>query len=170
MLARSLPELEAAAAALVREHLRKLGRDGENWVAEGMPRIEAASAGLDHKACPFCAQDLAGSNLIPHYQAYFSDAYNQLKADIRTLGRGIAADHGGEVMAGFERSIRDVSETRFLEGLHANSGYPRRYRRGSPGMDRRPGKRSRDPTGQSSVAVGAHEAARPGCRGSRRFR
>lgn len=112
VLAQSLPELEAAAAALVREHLRKLGRDGENWVAEGMPRIEAASAGLDHKACPFCAQDLAGSTLILHYQAYFSDAYGQLKADIRTLGRGIASDHDGEVMAGFERSVRDASETR----------------------------------------------------------
>lgn len=78
VLARSLPDLEAAAAALVREHLRKLGRGGESWVAEGMPRIEAASAGLDHKACPFCAQDLAGSTLIGHYQAYFSDAYSQL--------------------------------------------------------------------------------------------
>ncbi|MRX49446.1 AAA family ATPase [Paracoccus sp. S-4012] len=112
VLARSLPDLEGAAAALVRDHLRKLGRDGESWVAEGMPRLEAASAGLDHKACPFCAQDLAGSTLIPHYQAYFSDAYSQLKDDIRTLGQGIAADHSGEVMAGFERSVRDASEIR----------------------------------------------------------
>lgn len=112
VLARSLPDLEAAAAARVRDHLKKLLRGGESWVAEGMPRIEAASAGLDHKACPFCAQDLAGSTMIQHYQAYFSDAYGQLKADIRTLGQGIAADHGGEVMAGFERSVRDVSETR----------------------------------------------------------
>lgn len=112
VLAQSLPDLEAAAAALVRDHLRRLGRGGESWVAEGMPRIEAASVGLDHQACPFCAQDLAGSTLIPHYQAYFSDAYSQLKADIRTLGQGIAAEHGGEVMAGFERSVRDASETR----------------------------------------------------------
>ncbi len=112
VLGRSLPDLEADAAARVRDHLRKLGRGGESWVAEGMPRIEAASAGLDHKACPFCAQDLSGSTLIPHYQAYFSDAYTQLKADIRTLGQRIAADHGGEVMAGFERSVRDASETR----------------------------------------------------------
>jgi wobble nucleotide-excising tRNase len=112
VLARSLPDLEAAAAALVRDHLRKIGRGGESWVAEGMSRIEAASAGLDHNACPFCAQDLLGSTLIPHYQAYFSDAYSQLKADIRTLGQGVAADHGGEVMAGFERSVRDASETR----------------------------------------------------------
>ncbi|MAQ81653.1 MAG: hypothetical protein CMH12_00300 [Maritimibacter sp.] len=112
VLARSLPDLEAAAAALVRDHLRKLGQGGEGWVADGMPRIEAASAGLDHQACPFCAQDLAGSTLIPHYQAYFSDLYSQLKSDIRTLGQGIAAAHGGEVMAGFERSVRDASETR----------------------------------------------------------
>ena len=112
VLGRSLPDLEADAATRVRDHLRKLGRGGENWVSEGMPRIEAASAGLDHGSCPFCAQDLAGSTLIPHYQAYFSHAYSQLKADIRTLGQGIAADHGGEVMAGLERSVRDASETR----------------------------------------------------------
>lgn len=112
VLGRSLPDLEADAAARVRDHLRKLGRGGESWVADGMPRIEVASAGLDHRSCPFCAQDLAGSPLIPHYQAYFSDSYSQLKADIRTLGQGIAAEHGGEVMAGFERSVRDASETR----------------------------------------------------------
>ncbi|WP_026756905.1 AAA family ATPase [Sediminimonas qiaohouensis] len=112
LLSRSLPDLEAGAAARVRDHLRKLGRGGESWVAEGMPRIEAASTGLDHRSCPFCAQDLAGSTLIPHYQAYFSEAYTQLKEDIRTLGQGVAADHDGEVMAGFERSVRDASETR----------------------------------------------------------
>ena len=112
VLALSLPDLEAAAAARVRDHLKKLGRGGESWVAEGMPRIAAASAGLDHKACPFCAQDLARSTLIQHYQAYFSDAYGQLRADIRALGKGIATDHGGEVMAGFERSVREASETR----------------------------------------------------------
>lgn len=112
VLARSLPDLEAAAAALVKDHLRKLGRGGESWIAEGVPRIQAASVGLDHKKCPFCAQDLAGSTLISHYQAYFSASYSDMKSDIRTLGTGVAAEHGGEVMAGFERSVRDASETR----------------------------------------------------------
>lgn len=112
VLGRSLSNLEADAAACVREHLTKLGEGGESWVAEGMPRIEAASAGLDHMSCPFCAQDLSGSTLIRHYRAYFSQAYTKLKADIRTLGQSIAADHGGDVMAGFERSVRDTSETR----------------------------------------------------------
>ena len=111
LLGRSLPDLEADAAARVRDHLSKLGRGGERWVAEGMPLIEAV-AGFDHMSCPFCAQDLSDSDLIPYYQAYFSDAYTQLKADIRVLGQGISADHSGEVMAAFERSVRDASESR----------------------------------------------------------
>lgn len=112
VLIRTLANLQAAAAVRVRDHLRKLGGGGENWVAEGMPRITGASEGLDHQSCPFCAQDLKGATIIQHYQAYFSEAYTQLKSDIRGLGQGIAADHGGDAMAGFERSVRDASETR----------------------------------------------------------
>ena len=39
ILERGLPGLEAGAAARVREHIAKLGHGGENWVADGMPRI-----------------------------------------------------------------------------------------------------------------------------------
>ena len=45
LLARSLPDLEAEAAAHVRAHLRRLGRDGETWVGDGMTRIASASEG-----------------------------------------------------------------------------------------------------------------------------
>lgn len=106
LLARTLTDLEAEAAARVKAHLRSLGEGGEAWVGEGMGRIAGASVGHDHNACPFCAQDLAGSALISHYQAYFSEAYAALKKAIIDTGLGIAATHGGEAPAAFERSVR----------------------------------------------------------------
>lgn len=106
LLARNLPDLEAAAAARVREHLRSLGRGGEAWVGDGMARIASASAAHDHEVCPFCAQDLEASPLIRHYQAYFSEAYEGLKSAITTTGQGINTTHGGDVPAAFERSVR----------------------------------------------------------------
>ncbi len=112
ILARALPDLEVEAGSRVREHLRSLGRDGEAWVGDGMGRIAGASAGHDHSVCPFCAQDLEGSSLIRHYQVYFSEAYEALKAAITEVGQGINRTHGGDVPAAFERSMRVATEGR----------------------------------------------------------
>src|SRR5690606_12819103 len=79
VLARTLADVQAETAARVREHLRRLGRGGEAWVGEGMSRVVGASEGQDGNACPFCAQDLAGSPLIRHYEVYFSEAYDGLE-------------------------------------------------------------------------------------------
>jgi wobble nucleotide-excising tRNase len=108
LLGRILPDLQADAAALVQEHLRQLGRGGEAWVGEGMTRLENVPDPHDHPSCPFCAQDLAGSPLIQHYEAYFSDAYNGLKSAITQTGQGVAAAHSGEMQAAFERSVRII--------------------------------------------------------------
>ncbi|KLE32494.1 hypothetical protein AAW00_13225 [Aurantiacibacter luteus] len=112
LLARTLPDLEADAAARVRDHLRRLGKGGEAWVGEGMGRVASVSADRTGEVCPFCAQDLAGSLLIGHYQAYFSEAYNALKRAITHVGQGINTTHGGDAPAAFERSVRVASENR----------------------------------------------------------
>jgi hypothetical protein len=112
LLGRTVPDLEAEAAARVRAHLRNLGRGGETWVSDGMGRIAGASQGNDHEVCPFCAQDLAGSPLIQHYQAYFSEAYDGLKSAITQTGQGINTTHGGEVPAAFERAVRVAAQGR----------------------------------------------------------
>jgi len=112
LLARNLPDLEAAAAAQVRDHLRRLGKEGEAWVGDGMGRIADASEGKRHEICPFCAQDLTGSPLIQHYQAYFSHAYAALKNAINETGQGINSAHGGDVPAAFERAVRVAVENR----------------------------------------------------------
>jgi wobble nucleotide-excising tRNase len=112
VLGRTLASLEAGAAARLREHMASLGKGGEAWAGEGMTRVAAASEGKDGEICPFCAQSLAGSSLIDHYQAYFSQAYTDLKEEISQTGRGIAASHGGDVPAAFERSVRVAVENR----------------------------------------------------------
>lgn len=110
ILKRDLPELEAAAGERVQTHLASIGDGGEEWVSEGMKRIEAASSGHDHEVCPFCAQDLRSSSLITHYQAYFSAEYGDLKRSIAEAIQSLHVTHGGEVMAAFERSVRVAIE------------------------------------------------------------
>src|SRR5208337_715846 len=79
-LVHDLPNLDAAAAARVQEHFRRLGREGEAWVAGGMGRIVPAENGND--SCPFCAQDLSLSVVVGHYRAYFGEEYTRLKRSI----------------------------------------------------------------------------------------
>lgn len=101
-----MAELEAAAAGRVRTHIARLGRGGEAWVSDGMTRIEPVSEGHDGEICPFCAQDLGGSELIGHYRAYFSQAYEDLKLAIRQTGVAIRDMHAGDIPSAFERDIR----------------------------------------------------------------
>lgn len=112
ILSRQLPDLEAEAAARVHEHLVKIGRDGEAWVGEGMGRIAGASAESDDDKCPFCAQDLGASPLIAHYQAYFSDAYAELRGSIDEIIDAISSGHTGDIQAAFERDIRNAEQNR----------------------------------------------------------
>lgn len=110
LLSRTLADVQADAAVQVRDHLRRIGRGGEAWIGEGLPRVAAASEGHDHDVCPFCAQDLAGSPIIAHYDAYFSEAYDGLKTAIIETGKATAADHGGDIQSAFERSVRIAVE------------------------------------------------------------
>lgn len=111
VLQQTLADLEVAAAERVRDHIASIGDGGEAWVADGMPRINPTSQGKDHEACPFCAQDLRGSDLIAHYRAYFSEEYEALKAAIRRIGIGVRDEHAGDIPAAFERSIRTGVQT-----------------------------------------------------------
>ncbi len=109
LLSKGLPELDAKALALVQEHIRHLGRGGEAWVADGMKRaVELVPKGQEN--CPFCAQDLAGSPLLVHYRAYFSEAYEDLKREIGETAQTFRANQGGDVPAAFERSVREAIE------------------------------------------------------------
>lgn len=111
VLGRTLPDLEAAAAERVRTHIAKLGRGGESWVSEGMALIAPVSEGDEGEVCPFCAQDLAGSDLIDHYRAYFSQEYDDLKAAIRQTGIAVRDAHAGDIPSAFERDVRTAAQS-----------------------------------------------------------
>lgn len=116
LLARTLLNLEATAAAGVQAHLAKLGREGATWVSDGIQSVAGASVGLDHESCPFCAQDLTGSPLLRHYQAYFSAAYDGLKDDVAQQIQVINNTHGGLTALTFERSVRKEEQRRTFWG------------------------------------------------------
>ncbi len=105
LLSRQLRDLEMAAAHRVQEHLASIGERGEAWIASGMSRVRGDT-------CPFCAQDLRGSPLIAHYQAYFSDHYRALRGEIDHAIQVLTATHSGDVVAAFERSVAQAAQTR----------------------------------------------------------
>jgi len=116
LLARTLPDLETAAAEGVQTHLAKLGQEGATWVGDGMQRVAGVSAGLDHEICPFCAQDLASSQILRHYQAYFSAAYDELKRDVAQQILALNNTHGDLAALAFERSVREAELRRAFWG------------------------------------------------------
>jgi len=111
VLQRDLPDVQAQAAASVQQHLSKLGKGSETWVGEGMQKIPAASAGHDKEICPFCARDLEGSEIISHYQTYFSDAYAELKKAITEKEKAVTEAHEDDMPAAFERAVRVAVQT-----------------------------------------------------------
>ena len=108
LLAKSLPDIETAAAEQVNEHIASLGAGGESWVASGM-KVVAES---DLSDCPFCKQDLSGSEIIAHYQSIFSQEYLALKEEISICLSGLGRDHRAELMTAFERNVRTLTEGR----------------------------------------------------------
>jgi wobble nucleotide-excising tRNase len=99
LLSKGLPDLDTSALTRVQEHLARLGRGGEAWVGQGMGLAHDLTA-HGHSECPFCAQDLAGSPLLPH----------DLKREIADAFRAFRLIQGGEVPVAFERSIREMVE------------------------------------------------------------
>jgi len=110
VLKMDLPSLDETAAARVQAHLASAFKGAEAWVAEGIRHFPAESDGEPSGTCPFCAQKLAGSQVISHYRAYFSDAYRELKRVVGEVQTSFARKHGGESFAAFERSLKAIGE------------------------------------------------------------
>ena len=111
VLQAGLPDLDAAAAARVQSHLATAGRGAEQWIAEGMRR-QAERPAPEATACVFCAQDLAGSPVIIHYRAFFSEAYQGLKRSVNDALTTLDRVHSGNAAVTFERAIRLLGERR----------------------------------------------------------
>ena len=109
LLAKGLPDLDAAALARVQEHLQTLGVDGEIWVADGLKILDEGESG-EANHCPFCAQDLEKSPVLTHYRIYFADAYDGLKQEILEATTEFEQHQEGEIPATFEREVREAVE------------------------------------------------------------
>ncbi len=81
LLGKSLVQIEKIAEQQVREHLSHYhsGRV-EDWIERGTQFVAERN-----DSCPFCGQELSGSNLIQHYRAYFNKEYIKLKEDIASF-------------------------------------------------------------------------------------
>lgn len=112
LLQQDLANLDTAAAGRVQRHLATLGHGGEEWVADGFQRIQARAPGAEAQTCPFCAQTLAGSAVITHYRAYFSEAYANLKQTVADTLIAVNGEHDADVPAAFERGVRVCGERR----------------------------------------------------------
>lgn len=54
----------------VREHLEHLDRNGESWLKQGLEYVH-------DETCPFCAQNLQGSQIFQFFTDFFSDEYDK---------------------------------------------------------------------------------------------
>lgn len=76
VLAATLSDVSASAAAMVAEHVdAHLGPGGERWLGQGR-------AYADGGRCPFCGRSTQGVSLVQAYQVYFSQAYADLKRSV----------------------------------------------------------------------------------------
>jgi wobble nucleotide-excising tRNase len=105
LLARSIADLSAEAVDQVEAHFRRLGPGGESWAADGMPRI------VDEQ-CPFCAQDVSHVLLVRHFRAYFSAAYERLRADIRNAQDQLRRTLGGDALAAIVQRFATLQDLR----------------------------------------------------------
>ena len=81
-------------------------------MSEGMTRIGPVTQDLAGEVCPFCTQDIGGHDLIAHYRAYFSQAYEDLKIGLREVGEAVRNTHGGDIPSAFERDVRTAVQAR----------------------------------------------------------
>ncbi len=111
VLRAGVPELDAVAAARVQKHLATSGRGAEEWIGEGMRRQSERPPQVVGE-CVFCAQNLAGSPVIGHYRAFFSEAYRALQRSIVGTAAALNQTHSDNPAAGLERAVRILSERR----------------------------------------------------------
>lgn len=113
VLLAGVPELDAAAAARVQEHLATSGRNAEEWIGEGMRRQSERPQQVADE-CVFCAQNLGGSPVIAHYRAFFSGAYRTLQQNITGASTDLNQTHPDSVATSLERSVRVLGERRLF--------------------------------------------------------
>lgn len=101
LLGKTIEGIAADAERRVAEQIKAhaMHDRGETWLSEGLGYIR-------DNACPFCGQALDGAAaLMAAYSAYFSKAYNTLRAELATLRQEVKDGFGDREIARVERLL-----------------------------------------------------------------
>lgn len=109
-----LDDVETEAMNQVHMHMEHLGDGAADWLSEGMGYVKDAKLNESNTAelCPFCGQDLKGTQLIRTYRRFFSDEYEDLKRAVADLIRETSESFGDRLRAQFEQELRVSNESR----------------------------------------------------------
>jgi wobble nucleotide-excising tRNase len=77
VLQQSISTVSQEAVNKLKTHVEScMDAQGESWIRTGLDYVKG-------NTCPFCGQSLDASDLAKHYEAYFSEAYKNLKVSIQ---------------------------------------------------------------------------------------
>lgn len=100
LLHKSLATLSTTAAHRVTKHIEEhLDEKGQPWIQTG---LEYSSKG---DTCPFCNQATKNNELIATYQAFFSDDYKRLKAEVATAASSLDLSFGTKAVLGQQKTV-----------------------------------------------------------------
>ena len=121
ILNKTLVGVVADAEQRVVEHMRAhdMAERGEPWLAEGLRYVHA-------DACPFCGQSIAGLTLVDAYKAYFSEAYDALRAEISSLTGEIGTAFNDRELSKIDRTFDQNAAVIEFWRPHADFSIPLR--------------------------------------------
>jgi wobble nucleotide-excising tRNase len=104
LLGKTFANVAEDAERLVGEHIARheMQARGEQWLTEGLRYIR-------NDNCPFCAQGLAGVELIRSYRAYFSREYHALREEVGGMERQLDGALSDRAAAAIEQTIQQNS-------------------------------------------------------------
>lgn len=100
VLGKTLSDVSADADKRLKDQIahHNMHEHGEAWISEGLSY-------LHNNTCPFCGQDTNGLPLVDAYKQYFSEAYNDLIAEIDGIRADVEATLGEAALATIGQTI-----------------------------------------------------------------
>lgn len=101
VLGSSFDNVSTEAEQQVRLHLNnRTNAASDAWISQGLGFIREDN-------CPFCGQNLAGTDIVTHFKSFFDAAYRNLKSKLETMERSLDADFGEAGLLPVTRSFGD---------------------------------------------------------------
>ncbi len=103
-LRKSIQTMAVSAESTVKNHLKSATNNATtSWLEDGL-------AFQFEDNCPFCGAETLGNSILVAYQGFFSDEYNNLKAEVKSLG-GLVDSCFGESMLLEQQRLVDENRT-----------------------------------------------------------